>query len=433
MAPPMRILVADDEPDLRDLLRINLEAQGYEVQLAGDGLQALAMAMAQRPDLIVLDVMMPGLDGLEVLRQLRRQPANADLPIVLLSARSSDAEVFEGWSSGANYYITKPFELDELLDFVQQVRVQSRHAPEEGGDLDVAFNLGVATELMTPRLDLRDARERHRLEMDLQGALGAGQFFLSYQPSFDLRNVAVTGVEALIRWRHPLWGTVQPADFIPVLEHSGLMLLVGRWVLLNACRQAAIWCGEGYKLNIAVNISAGQFESPDLAADVLSALERSGLDAGSLVIDIPEAALRGDQASLIARLSLLKQLGVRVAVDDFGVGNLPASVLSQLPVDILKIHRSFTSEMTGSGDSAEPMRAILDIGRTFGLETLAKGIEKQDQLMQLQREVCDGGQGFLYGRSMDVEQIGELLKTWAIRAGVADSRPKVSDLPALDR
>jgi EAL domain-containing protein (putative c-di-GMP-specific phosphodiesterase class I)/DNA-binding response OmpR family regulator len=429
---PMRILVADDEPDLRELLRINLEAQGYEVQVAEDGIEALALAMAHRPDLMVLDIMMPGLDGLEVLRRLRREPAYTDLPVVLLSARGSDTEVFEGWSSGANYYITKPFELDELLEFVQQVQAQSRHEPEQGGDLDVAFALDVPAEVVLPSQALRTPKERRQLEIDLQDALAGDQFFLAYQPYFDLRNVAVTGVEALIRWRHPLWGTVQPADFIPILEQTGLMIPVGRWVLMDACRQAAIWRSEGYQLTVTVNVSTGQFESNELATDVQAALGASGLDPWSLVIDVPETALKGDPASLVRRLSLLKQVGLRVAIDDFGIGNLAASVLSQLPVDILKIHRSFVSAITDAPESADAVRSILEIGRAFGLATLAKGIEEQDQLMQVQRERCDGGQGFLFGPSMDVNEVGQLLKTWAVQDDLSTGDPDVPALPAFD-
>jgi diguanylate cyclase len=433
MPEPMRILVADDEPDLRELLQINLEALGHEVQLAVDGTEALALAMAHRPDLIVLDIMMPGLNGLEVLRRLREEPANADLPVVLLSARGTDSEVFEGWSSGANYYITKPFELDELLDFIEQVRAQSRHAPEQGGDLDIAFTVGGDNDDLPPRLALETPEDHHRLEMDLQGALAGGQFFLAYQPSFHLRNVTVTGVEALIRWRHPIWGTVQPADFIPVLERTGLMVPVGRWVLRDACRQAAVWRGQGYQLAVTVNVSTGQFESAGLVADVEAALAASGLDPGSLVIDVPESALTGDAAVFAGRLMALKELGLRVAIDDFGIGDFPTSVLAQLPVDTIKIHRSLMSGVTGSSDSAAPMRAVLEIGRSCGLESVAKGIEQQEQLMNLQREQCDGGQGFLFAPSMDVEAVGHLLSTWAVRQGQLAVEPDVTAMPAFGR
>jgi diguanylate cyclase len=410
----MRILVADDEPDLLELLRINLEAQGHEVQLASDGTQALALAMARRPDLVILDVMMPGLDGLQVLRALRGQPGNADLAIVLLSARGSDNEVFEGWSSGANYYITKPFEIDELLGFIEETWAVS-HKGDGGMDTGISAPSEARSEDVVLRLASLTSDQRRQLEIDLHGALGSHQLFLVYQPTFDLQNLTVTGIEALIRWRHPLWGTVQPVDFIPLLEQTGLMVPVGRWVLDDACRQAAIWRGEGYQLTVSVNVSAGQFESEALVDHVQDALTRSGLDCRSLMIDVPESALLGDTAAVIRRLTSLRELGVRTAIDDFGVGDLSLDYLRQLPVDAVKIHRSFMSGITGSTERSDLMRSLVQVGETLGVATLAKGIEQQEQLLQLQRGDCDGGQGFLFAPSLDAEAVHRLLDTWAAK------------------
>jgi EAL domain-containing protein (putative c-di-GMP-specific phosphodiesterase class I)/DNA-binding NarL/FixJ family response regulator len=428
---PMRILVADDEPDLLELLRINLEAQGHEVQLAADGTEALALAMARRPDLVILDVMMPGLDGLEVLRTLRGQPGNADLAVVLLSARGSDREVFEGWSSGANYYITKPFEIDELLSFIEQIWAQSRGGDEALLDIDIAASLDATSEEDVPPPVSLTSEQHHQLEIDLQDALASHQFFLVFQPSFDLRNLSVTGIEALIRWRHPIWGTLQPADFIPRLEETGLMVEVGRWVLRDACRQAAMWRREGYQLTVSVNISAGQLESEALVDHVEDALTQSGLDRRSLMIDVPETALVSVAATVTGRLTSLKELGVRIAIDDFGVGDLSLASLIELPVDTLKIHRSFMSEITVSTESADLMRSLVQAGKTLGFATLAKGIEQQEQLLQLQRGDCDAGQGFLFGPSLDIQAVGRLLDTWAAREVGLVGESGVATLPAF--
>jgi EAL domain-containing protein (putative c-di-GMP-specific phosphodiesterase class I)/DNA-binding NarL/FixJ family response regulator len=427
----LRILVADDEPDLLELLRINLEAQGHQVQQASDGTQALALATASRPDLVILDVMMPGLDGLEVLRALRGQPGNADLPVVLLSARGSDSEVFEGWSSGANYYITKPFDIDDLLSFIEEISSQSPTVDEGGLDTDIASAAEASSDDVAPLPAPLTSEQREQLELDLYGALASGQFFLVYQPTFELRNLSVTGVEALIRWRHPIWGTVQPADFIPLLEQTGLMSEVGRWVLHDACRQTAIWCAEGYQLTVSVNVSAGQLETDALVDHVEDALTKSGLDHGSLMIDIPETALMGEPTALIGRLKSLKKLGVRIAIDDFGPGDLSLATLTQLPADALKFHRSFMSGITGSTASAELMRSLVQVGETLGLATLAKGIEQQEQLLQLQRGDCAGGQGFLFGPSLDAEAVRRLLDTWAVRDSTAADEPGVATLPAF--
>jgi EAL domain-containing protein (putative c-di-GMP-specific phosphodiesterase class I) len=162
----------------------------------------------------------------------------------------------------------------------------------------------------------------------------------------------VTGVEAHIRWRHPIWGTLQPADFIPPLEETGLMVAIGRWVLQDACRQAAIWRGKGYQLTVSVNVSVGQLATDALVDHVKDALTQSRLERRSLMIDVPETALVGDTATVIGRLTSLKELGVRIAVDDFGVGDLSLANLIQLPVDTLKFHRSVMAGITGSTEGA---------------------------------------------------------------------------------
>jgi diguanylate cyclase len=428
MPEPMRILVADDEADLLELLRINLEAQGHEVQLASDGTQALAFAMARRPDLVILDVMMPGLDGLEVLRALRGQTGNADLPVVLLSARGSDREVFEGWSSGANYYITKPFEIDELLSFIDQIWAHSHSGDEHRLDADTAGLSEATSGEAAASLVSLTSEQHHQLEVDLHDALASHQFFLVFQPSFELRNLSVTGIEALIRWRHPIWGTLQPADFIPPLEETGLMVEVGRWVLQDACRQAATWRREGYQLTLSVNVSAGQLATGALVDHVEDALAQSGLDRRSLMIDVPETALVGAAATVVERLTSLKELGVRLAIDDFGVGDLSLANLINLPVDTLKIDRSFTAGITGSTESADLIGSLVQVGKTLGRATLAKGIEQQQQLLQLQRGDCDGGQGFLFGPSLDIQAVGRLLETWAVREIVPAGEPGVATL-----
>jgi EAL domain-containing protein (putative c-di-GMP-specific phosphodiesterase class I)/DNA-binding response OmpR family regulator len=422
MAARLRILIADDEPDLLDLLKINLEIEGHDVRPACDGTQALEMIRDFCPDLVILDVTMPGMDGLEVVRAIRSEPGNDGLPVVLLSGRGSDPEIFEGWRSGASYYLTKPFQMEELLEFIGGIRVRPRDdecmdEPDMAlGETDVPVPAGPAIFVPAPQ---RSAEEREQLEVDLHGALAGGQFFLDYQPSFDLQNVSVTGVEALIRWRHPVLGTMQPLDFIPTLERTGLMIDVGRWVLEDACCQAARWCEQGYQLILSVNVSDGQFASDKLVNDTRDALTRSRLDPGVLMLDVPETAVTADALDSGRRLRALKTLGVRIAIDDFGRKREPPSYLKGLAVDTLKTDRSLMSGIVDSPESAALMHANIQVAKLLGLEILAKGIEHQDEFLYLQRERCDSGQGFLFGRSFDVAGIGELLNTWALRASGA--------------
>ncbi len=252
-------------------------------------------------------------------------------------------------------------------------------------------------------------QDRLLLEMDLREALAAQQYFLVYQPIFNLASGAPTGVEALLRWRHPTKGVVQPDDFIPILELSGLINAVGRWVLAEACRQGARWHGLGYQLDISVNISARQLENDDLIRDVSTALRDSGLDPRSLIVELTETAIMRNMPDAVHRLKVLKAMGVRVAIDDFGTGYSSLAYLQQFPVDTIKIDRSFISSMADSAEAGVLIRSLVQLGKTLGLETLAEGIEATGQYAQLAREHCDSGQGYLFGRPLETGAVEHFL------------------------
>jgi EAL domain-containing protein (putative c-di-GMP-specific phosphodiesterase class I) len=252
-------------------------------------------------------------------------------------------------------------------------------------------------------------QDRLNLEMDLRDALPEGQYFLVYQPIFNLASGATTGVEALLRWRHPSRGVVQPDDFIPILEDSGLIIDVGRWVLQEACRHGARWHGLGYQLDVSVNVSARQLETDQLVEDVRAALSDSGLDPHSLIIEITETAIMGNVGAVVPRLAALKATGVRVAIDDFGTGYSSLAYLQQFPVDTIKIDRSFISTMADSPESGALIRTLVQLGKSLGLETLAEGIEETGQYSQLAREQCDSGQGYLFARPLEMDDVASFL------------------------
>jgi len=252
-------------------------------------------------------------------------------------------------------------------------------------------------------------QDRLLLEMDLRDALAAQQYFLVYQPIFNLTSGSPTGVEALLRWRHPIRGVVQPDDFIPVLELSGLITDVGRWVLTEACRQGARWHGLGYQLDVSVNISARQLETDDLIRDVTNALADSGFDPNSLIVELTETAIMQNTPNVVRRLQALKAIGVRVAIDDFGTGYSSLAYLQQFPVDTIKIDRSFISSMADSPEAGVLIRSLVQLGKSLGLETLAEGIEATGQYAQLAREHCDSGQGFLFGRPLETDAVEHFL------------------------
>ncbi len=255
-------------------------------------------------------------------------------------------------------------------------------------------------------------RDQAQLHSDLRNALDRDEFFLVYQPIFDLRDRHVTGAEALLRWRHPERGIVQPASFIPMLEGTGLIVDVGRWVIFEACRQAAILREHGHRLVISVNVSARQLESDGVVRDLKTAIARNGIDPDGLIIEITETTIMRDPEATARRLGEIKALGVRVAIDDFGTGYSSLAYIRQFPLDILKIDRSFISAMAGSHEADTLVHALVQLGKSLGLETLAEGIEEIDQFDELQRQECDSGQGFLLARPLEPDALEAFLGSY---------------------
>ena len=253
---------------------------------------------------------------------------------------------------------------------------------------------------------------RMELEQDLRQAIVSDEFFLVYQPTFDLRDMSPTGMEALIRWRHPSRGVVPPNDFIPLLEEGGLITQVGRWVLEEACRQGAQWRTDGFKIGVAVNVSARQLERDRFIAEVEEVLSSTGMNANALTLEITETTLMRDPKQTAVRLAAIKELGVRLAIDDFGTGYSSLSHLQQLPVDSLKIDRSFICQVNDNPDGEKLIRTLVQLGKALSIETLAEGIEQQDELSLLRDEQCDSGQGFLFAKPLTVDAASAFLKSW---------------------
>jgi diguanylate cyclase len=253
------------------------------------------------------------------------------------------------------------------------------------------------------------ANDRALLELDLHDALDGEQFFLLYQPTLDLEYERMTGVEALLRWQHPTRGVIPPDVFIPIAERTGLIVPIGRWVLDQACAQAAAWHGQGHELGMAVNVSTRQLEHDAFIGEVAEALRTSGLDASTLTLEITETTLMRDPDAASKRLNELKALGVRLAIDDFGTGYSSLAYLRQFPVDAIKIDRSFISGLAASAESTALIHTLVQLGKTLGLQTLGEGIEEAPQLHALQREHCDLGQGFLFARPLTAGAIQDSL------------------------
>jgi diguanylate cyclase (GGDEF)-like protein/PAS domain S-box-containing protein len=254
--------------------------------------------------------------------------------------------------------------------------------------------------------------DRLELAADLSRAVQEGQLHLNYQPEIDLRSGRIVGLEALLRWRHPTRGLVLPTEFIPLAEETGLILPIGRWVLETACQQAKAWQQRHLAtapFTIAVNLSAYQLQHPAIVDEVGAALMTADLDPQSLVLEITETAVMADLDAAVTILTQLRQLGVRMALDDFGTGYSSLSYLQRLPVDILKIDRSFVS-VAGSAEESALARTIVKLGQTLGLETVAEGIETAEQLATLRELGCQLGQGYYFAKPLDPDAVDELLE-----------------------
>ncbi|NYJ09810.1 diguanylate cyclase (GGDEF)-like protein [Rhizobium leguminosarum] len=256
-----------------------------------------------------------------------------------------------------------------------------------------------------PSAAVRQARSR-RLERDMRDALRNRQFFLRFQPQIEFASGRLLGAEALIRWNHPEFGLISPAEFIPIAESSGLICEIGRWTLFEACREAAAWPGE---LGVAVNVSALQFEQSDIEADVSEALSGSGLPSSRLCLELTESAFLGNGGAVIAKMCALRETGVVIALDDFGTGYSSMSYLADLPLDKLKIDQSFVRRMNANPNVLEIVRAIISLANGLKLQVVAEGVETELEADALQRLGCETGQGYLFGRP---DEAIRLLSKW---------------------
>jgi diguanylate cyclase (GGDEF)-like protein len=254
------------------------------------------------------------------------------------------------------------------------------------------------------------AGEQLVLESALRRAVERQELMLEYQPSLNVVTGKLNGVEALVRWRHPELGLLQPDDFIPLANESGLITEIGKWVLQNACRQAKAWHDAGHPgLTIAVNVSAVQFWQPGLAQTVAEVLADTGIDPQCLELEITESVLMRDAEATIATLHALKNMRVKISVDDFGTGYSSLSYLKRFPIDILKIDKSFSCDVISDVETAAIVQAIGALARGLGLVTVAEGVETTEQLEFFREQHCDRVQGFLFSAPRAVADITEML------------------------
>ncbi len=341
-------------------------------RLGGDEFVVIAeeLSLAAGPELIAERL-------LEALKQPFKLPGQEDTPLMV----TASVGVALGGEAAAS----------ELL---RDADIAMYRAKWDGKDRYVVFESAMQDAL----------RDRMVLEMDLRAAVQNEEFFLLYQPTFDLQSMTATGVEALIRWASPTRGIVQPDDFVPLLEETGMIVEVGRWVLDQACAQGAAWHRSGREVEIAVNVSARQLDADELVDDVRDALQESGMRPSALTIEVTETAIMRNAEDTAHRLAAIKELGVKVAIDDFGTGYSSLAHLQRFPVDLLKIDRSFIAALSDGHEAEQLIKTLVQLGKALSLETHAEGIEGPRELAILRAQNCSAGQGFLFAKPLDAAE-----------------------------
>lgn len=311
--------------------------------------------------------------------------------------RVDGRDLFSTASIGVALY---PHDGKERHELVRSAESAMRRAKETGRN-NIQF--------FAPRLHV-EVRDRLFLEIDLRNAAARDEFLLVYQPKVSCANGHVTGAEALVRWQHPKRGLVGPDQFIPLLEDTGLIIPVGRWILQEACNQVMVWRKAGLRLpSVSVNLSARQLQSETICDDVRKALEVSGLPPACLDLEITESMLMQQSASAVRILDSLKALGVTISLDDFGTGYSSLAYLKRFPLDAVKVDRSFVQDITADSDDASITRAVITMAHHLKLKVVAEGVETEGQLALLISHQCDVIQGYFFSRPLAVAQMEELL------------------------
>ena len=332
---------------------------------------------------------------------------------------NNDPEVLPGFVETIVDSFISPFVIGEYEIFIT-VSIGISRSPDDGTDQQkLLTNAGAALsharklggnnyQFFTP--DIHDkALNLLALENDLRRALERSEFELYYQPKIEMGTRKIVGMEALVRWNHPDLGLVPPLDFIPLAEETGLIVPMGEWILRNACVQSKQWHDEGFDLIVAVNLSPRQFQQKDLALKINEIVSETGIDPTRLNLEVTESSIINNAESAINILREIRKSGIRTSIDDFGTGYSSLGYLRQMPIDVLKIDKSFIDDVADNPDDASLVMAIITLAHNLRLSVVAEGVETEEQLKFLNLLRCDEWQGYLFSKPVAAEAFGRLL------------------------
>ncbi|MBI3529450.1 MAG: EAL domain-containing protein [Betaproteobacteria bacterium] len=319
---------------------------------------------------------------------------------------SDGQELFVSASVGISLYPDDAGSVDELIKHADAAMSSAKHLGRNNFQF---YTAGMNQEV----------QDRMLIEAGLRTAIQREELSLVFQPKIDLATRRIFGAEALLRWKHPKLGMIPPSRFVPVAEEAGLVGQIGEWVLHTACRQIREWQDAGYSLQVAVNVSARQFQEYDVAELVMDIMRDTGALAKNLEIELTESAVMNDAESSIVTLERLAALGVQIAIDDFGTGYSSLSYLKRLPLDLLKIDQSFVRDISSDPNDAAIVRAIITLARSLGIKVIAEGVENEAQLAFLNAYGCQYAQGYLFGRPLTSPQLVKLITTGELEQNIA--------------
>ncbi|MEB3220069.1 MAG: EAL domain-containing response regulator [Nostocales cyanobacterium 94392] len=396
-----KILVIEDEESVRENILDLLEAESFETIAAADGKIGLDLAISEIPDLILCDLMMPNLNGYEVLKKLHLQAATATIPFVFLTARTAKADFREGMNLGADDYLTKPFTRSELLNTIMS-RLEKK---------TTAFKYISKTNKNTARF-LPEFQILKTCLLKTLAKRNLKDFQIHYQPIVDTSSGNILAAESLIRWESPELGLISPAELIPLAESTGLIIPIGEWLIKNVCKQTKIWQDAGYKnFYSTINISINQLIQPDFVSKILTLLADNHLHPSSLELEITEGMVEQDVNTAINRMEELQSYGLKLAIDDFGVGRSSLIYLKQLPINTLKIDHYFIHNIDKDIQKSAITKGIIEMAHNLNLQVIAEAVETKAELNIVRAYKCDKTQGFLLSHPLPAAEFEELLLT----------------------